>query len=292
LKEDLRACVAVPHHITAFFIPHVIDSDPLATGSLGAGLIVDPLAWSCYEPSAGALKGVLARVARLLSVKGGVRVYEPLPAMRGYGTSAAVSLSAALSIAVARGSSLLEAAQAAHVAEVGERTGLGDVLALWGASGPVAVRLAPGAPGLGVVDYIHAPPNIVAVTASKGEEATHSLLTRLRESDIAEAERALRRLQDSMSFEAFVEVATEFSGRTGWMQRLLGPTAGEALRLEGVLGGYAKKRVAVFLVESDRALDLAGLLEARGFEVRLHNLWRGAVPLVQWVPESQAPPWR
>jgi pantoate kinase len=292
LKGDLKVCVAVPHHITAFFIPHIDESNPLASGSRGAGLIVDPLAWSCYDPGASAPEGLLARVLKHLSASGGVSIFEPLPAQKGYGTSAAVALSTALSIASTRGTSLLEAAQAAHVAEVEERTGLGDVLALWGASGSVAVRLVPGAPGVGVVDYISAPPSLVVVTASRGEEGTPSLLSRIRREEVEEAERALRLLYKEMTFEAFVEAATSFSKRTGWLERLLGPAAHEALRLEGVLGGYAKKRVAVFIVEASRAPELAELLEARRFEVKIHNLWRGGGPLVRWVPASQAPPWR
>jgi len=292
LSGDLRVCVAVPHHITAFFVPHLDEHSPLASGSRGAGLIVDPLAWSCYNPDASAPEGLLARVFRILSAGGGVAIFEPLPARRGYGTSAAVALSTALSIASARGTSLLEAAQAAHVAEVEERTGLGDVLALWGASGPVAVRLVPGAPGIGVVDYIPAPPGLVVVTASRGEEGTPSLLSRIRREEVAEAERALKLLYEEMDFEAFVEAATSFSTHTGWLERLLGPVASKALGLEGVLGGYAKKRVAVFIVEASKAPELAELLEAGGFEVKLHNLWRGGGPLVEWVPAPQAPPWR
>ncbi|MEB2836645.1 MAG: hypothetical protein GSR80_001816 [Desulfurococcales archaeon] len=290
MPEDLVPCAAVPHHITAFFTPHWEPGDPLRTGSRGAGVVIDTLARACYGLGSGLEpNGPPARALRILGATPRASIHEPLPAARGYATSAAVTLAVALAASAARGASLLAAADAAHTAEVESRTGLGDVLALWSAAGGVAIRLRSGAPSVGLVDYLQAPPSLVLVTASRGEEGTPSLLARLSSEAVREAESRLERLSSEPSFEAFVKEATSYSLRVGWLKGLLGGYAERILSMEGVLGGYAKKRVAVFIVESDRAQDVASTLAAGGFDVRLHGFWRGGGPLVEWINPLQAP---
>jgi len=289
LSGSLVPCWAVPHHVTAFFTPYYA-GEPLLTGSRGAGIILTPLARVCYGAGSRPQEGPVARVLDILSAREPLSIHEPLPARRGYATSAAVTLAAALAVAAFRGGSLLAAAQAAHRAEVECKTGLGDVLALSSPAGGVAVRIEPGAPGVGRVDYIPAPPTLAVVTASRGEEETSSLLGRLSDREASEALNALRRLERDPTFDRFVEEATNYSLRVGWLRGLLGDVAAEILSMEGVLGGYSKKRVAVFIVERDRAADVADLLSRYGYEVRLHEFWRGGLRL-EWIYPEQAPPW-
>jgi pantoate kinase len=281
-------CVAVHHHVTAFFIPHTESGDPLTKGSVGAGLLIDPLTRVCVGRGSIPSEGPLARVLRIMGYEAPLVVHEPLPARRGYATSAAVTLGAALGVAALRGSSLLTAARAAHVAEVEEGTGLGDVVAIYGGGPGVAVRLQAGGPGVGLVDYIPAPPGVMTVSVSRGEEHTSSLLARYTSSQREAAERALRILVDSMTFDGFLEALDHYVRLTRPLERLGVPPR----PADGVIAAYAKKRVAVFLVEADRASDVAAALQRAGLRPFLHRPWRGGAPRVEWINPEHAPPWR
>jgi len=282
--EGLTPCSSVPHHITAFFIPHIVGGDPYKTGSLGAGLLVDPPARACFDPNAQRPEGPLGRSLELLGAPGGVRVWEPLPPMRGYATSAAVSLAGALAAAAALGRGLLAAAREAHRAEVEEKTGLGDVLAIWGGLGGVVVRLKPGAPGEGLVESLPVPPGLVVVTASRGETHTRSLLSSYGPREREAASAALRRIVRDASFEAFVEAVSSYVASVPSARP---PRPGGA----GVLVAYRKKNVSAYLVEADRVQDLYTQLSRDGFDVRVHRPWQGGAPVVEWINPLYAPPW-
>ncbi len=285
--RGLVPCVAVPHHITAFFTPYTDPQDPMERGSTGVGLVVGPLARVCYSTGPQPTGGPLRRVLEELDALAGVAVHEPLPAQRGYATSAAVTLAGALAAAAARGFNLLKAAKAAHVAEIVESTGLGDVAAIYGGGPGVAVRVKPGAPGVGVVDYIPAPPGLVVVTGSRGSEHTRSLLARYGRREAQASRKALGKVLESMSFEGFVEAVRYYTRET----RALEEVGFDSRGLEGVVVAYAKKRVVVLVVESDRVQDAVHALSSAGFEVRVHEIWHGGTPRVEWINPLQAPPW-
>jgi len=158
--------VAVPGHITCFFSLHYHD-DPLLTGSRGCGIVIDKGVITSIEIKGNekrietSIDGkafpcpVSASVAsKMLSIAGverGVEIRHELgvPMKQGFGTSGAgalgvaVGLNEALSLDLGMG----ELGRISHVAEVENRTGMGDVPAIL--RGGVVVRKREGAPGMG-----------------------------------------------------------------------------------------------------------------------------------------------
>jgi len=151
-----------PGHVTCLFVPRRHD-DPLRTGSVGAGVCVDKGARSLVEavPGDGRVTvNVNGRrspapvttmaVGRLIQGRRldvEVDTVLELPPGCGFGMSAAGSLSAAWALADALGLDERDALEAAHVAEVANGTGLGDVAGL--SAGGVEMRLREGAPPYG-----------------------------------------------------------------------------------------------------------------------------------------------
>ncbi|WP_460125216.1 GHMP family kinase ATP-binding protein [Stetteria hydrogenophila] len=284
-----RVCAEVPHHITAFFIPVVVEGDPLASGSLGAGLVVDPPARVCASPEGveaerlGATEGLAAK--RLGA--GGLRfeAHEPLPRARGYATSASLAVGVALVSAASLGLPVSRALEAAHAAEVEAGTGLGDVVAITSGGYGAAVRLKPGGPGVAVVDYLPPPGGLGVVVAEYGGMTTRELLSAYTERMRVEAERSLRRLEREMTFEAFLEEAQRFSTASGLAAALLGGEGVELVRrTPGLVGFYVKKRLAVLVVEEDRVHDAVEHLGSggRGFSLRLLSV-SGGGPRLRWL---------
>ena len=157
-----------PAHITGFFVIHE-EGDPLRTGSCGAGLSLDDGVVTEVFPSDR--PGVLlngrpddapttsAVVRALLGRPARVESRLAIPVGGGLGASAAGAASAALAAnaAFGLGRTMNELLAAAHVAEVQNRTGLGDVAGM--SSGGVEIRLRPGFPFL--VDRIPVPPTFI-----------------------------------------------------------------------------------------------------------------------------------
>ena len=265
-------CAESPHHVTSIFVPHPSTS-PLLTGSVGAGLVVEPRLRACLPGPSEPPTSTARRALALLGAEPSGSYLAPLPPGKGYAVSAASAVAAALASSSPRGKTgVLEALRAAHVAEVLERTGLGDVAAISCGVG-VALRLQPGAPGLGRVECIPVPRSI-GVIAAEAPGTMHT--SRLLSLDLLHrarglAERLLSAIFEERSVEAFARASTAFTQQLGLARRVLGERAAEALRrLPGLIGYYAKKRVALALVEEDRLGDaLEALGRVSGITVRL-----------------------
>jgi pantoate kinase len=176
----MRTKAFAPGHITGFF--EILDrpSDPLRKGSRGAGLSlslgvattvevfpsrtqsIDILLNRRRAPADTTLSAV-REVLRDLPFGVKVRSDVQLPVGQGLGMSAAgaLSVSLALSSALGRSSPLGRAGRAAHIAEVGSRTGLGDVAGAL--RGGWEMRVRPGLPPFGLVKRLRAPGMPVAV---------------------------------------------------------------------------------------------------------------------------------
>jgi len=273
-------CAASPHHITGVFAPHHAP-DPAETGSIGAGLAVEPRLRACLGPHAGGAPGVAERVAALLGAPGMAERLDlrtPLPPGRGYAVSAATAVAAALVLGAPLRRGYREALDVAHEAEVIESSGLGDVLAISCGVG-VVVRTSPGAPSLGRVECFQVP-GTVAVLAVEGPPLhTRSMLERLPSEAWDLARRLVERVAEERSVEAFAEAAYEFSRATGMLKWVL--DGREPPRVPGAIGFYAKKSVLVYLVESDRVGDAAAALRGAGLKPRLLEPSRGP-PTLWW----------
>ncbi|ABU81500.1 GHMP kinase [Ignicoccus hospitalis] len=221
--------VEVPLHVSGLWRP-VWRRSAISTGSLGAGVLLKP----------GAVCSPGGPRPPVPTALGEVRCKLPVPVGKGFATSAAIALASA----IFKYKSFVEAAARAHVAEVLNKTGLGDVMAIAYGRG-VAVRTEAGGPGWGRVESLEVPRKVFVVGFTvKGLFAdTPSMLSSL---DVREAfEDAWKALLDGFDFYSFLEAAEAFSARVGFL-KFVEP---RLLKLPGVMGGYVKKSAGVLFVE-------------------------------------------
>jgi pantoate kinase len=175
----------VPSHITGFFAAKRQD-DPKLSGSIGCGLCLDLGATTSVEASEETeilLNGMVSEapvtryvLKRLANKPVRVKTELDMPFGSGFGASGAGALGCAYALNDRFGLGLTanQAAEVAHVAEVTNRTGLGDVIAQ--NTGGLVVRLEPGAPGTGRIDRIPVPPLKVDYVV-RGPISTRDVLT-------------------------------------------------------------------------------------------------------------------
>ena len=275
-------CASSPHHVTSIFAPRT-SGEPLEAGSIGLGLAIEPRLRACLDgqlPDKQAISTV-ERVARLLGrpdLAVRVRVLTPFPPGAGYAVSAAAAIAGGLVIAGASQRGVAEALEAAHVAEILEKTGLGDVLAISCGVGLVA-RYKPGAPGRGKVECFPLPGSVSIVAFETGRMHTSRLVSSLPRSAEKLAAHLVERFLEERSLEFFLEASERFSRETGLLYMALGGR--DPPRVPGLLGFYAKKKVVVYVVESDRVGDAVEALARAGFEPRIIEASRGG-PRVWW----------
>ncbi len=189
-----------------------------------------------------------------------LRCRIPVPIGAGYATSAAISISYALS----QYDSFLEAISKAHTLEVMLKTGLGDVMAIAFGRG-LTLRVSPGGPGWGRIKSINVPTNVRVLTfETKGQWSdTPSMLSSITNYSIFDDLWTDFIAQPSL--EKFLNVAYEFTKFIGFNTRVIE----DVLKIEGVIGGYVKKSVALLVVENDKVEDVKDiLLRTKSSEVR------------------------
>jgi len=185
-----RAKAFCPGHVTGFF--EICPShNPLAMGSRGAGMCLSLGATSevsVDDSHRQAIKvlingrrsraDVTRAAIRLLIDNDRLRVEVStvldLPQGQGFGMSAAGALSTSLALAEIIGHTRQRAFEAAHISEIAEGGGLGDVSALH--RGGITIRRKPGLPPLGEVLRIDGEPEVVLATVGR-KMATKSVLS-------------------------------------------------------------------------------------------------------------------
>lgn len=165
-----------PGHVTAFFEICDLAEDPLMRGSRGAGMSLSLGAKSRVSVEEGEGKFISIRIndqecraettaSALARIMGDTEaaVYVDtrldLPMEQGFGMSAAGSLSASFALCSLLGISQEKAFEAAHLAEVCNHTGLGDIAGIQ--AGGVEIRLEPGLLPFGRAERIEATSDVV-----------------------------------------------------------------------------------------------------------------------------------
>lgn len=194
-----EAAAFVPCHITGFF--QILDqpTNPLYAGSKGAGVSlsrgvktivkvrkavknslqvkINGFASNSAEVSKHVADAFLSRFKQMNNFEIIVEHHADVPTGAGFGTSgaAALGLALVLNTVFGLGTSRIEVAQMAHMAEVECKTGLGTVIAE--AFGGVEIRVKPGAPGIGEIKNVPVPKDYVVACLTFGPLPTKKFLT-------------------------------------------------------------------------------------------------------------------
>lgn len=240
----MKVTAYCPGHITGFFLP-CIHHLPLHTGSRGAGMCVDRGVTTTLivEKGSGSAELFLngersdAPVMRTALGLMGAEEFDivvessvELPISSGFGMSAAGALSATLALAQVVGRTREEAFAAAHLAELTNGTGLGDVAALW--RGGMTFRRTEGLPPFGRIDRLAGRLSIVAGVVGPIVRTADVLADDERRLAIDRVGReCYRALVRNPTPSTFFRTSRDFTLQTG----LAGPSVIEALEtLEGL----------------------------------------------------------
>lgn len=259
------ARVFVPAHVTGFFSVHR-RSDPLATGSRGAGVTLTDGAMVTVRPSEQFALRVdgealtippVETVATELEATPAIDVELGAPLGAGFGISGAIALGTAFGInrVFETTRTANELVSIAHAAEVTAGTGLGDVVAQHRGGAPI--RLEPGAPGIGKLDSI--PDRRQIEYVSFGELSTIDVLSGDTDRIDHAGHAALQSLRETPTFEQFMRASREFSQDAGLETEQL-RTVIEDVEAAGGLAAMAMLGRTVFAID--------GGLSAAGYDPR------------------------
>lgn len=247
---DFLAKAYAPGHITGFFQIHE-HNDPHRKGSTGCGIVLnggvttEVKVGKSVEKTEIFLNGkkvegktTLTVVEMMTDEPVIVKSWAEIPVGCGFGASGAGALGTAYALngALSLNNTVKSLTEYAHVAEVVNRSGLGDIAAQ--SNGGVVIRLQPGGPEFGNIDRIPAPEARVFCIVL-GEISTGSVL-----SDEAAAGRinaagktAMSELLKKPTLENFMNQAKDFASKTG----LMSSTAQDVIEVAYASGGLASQ---------------------------------------------------
>jgi pantoate kinase len=280
-----------PSHITGFFEIRD-DRNPLYKGSVGGGIVLEKgcvteasldndfhqkgtkaeieIKINGVEEEANTTKYVVVTLAGKYEHELNVTVSTEfdVPVGAGLGASGAGALSTALALnrLLSLGMTVTEVAQIAHLAEVENNTGLGDVIAE--THGGVVIRKKPGPPGVGIIDTIpHERQKISYVVF--GTRATRAVLvddSMKRQINKAGRE-AMKELVRKPSLDDFMRVSRKFSLHSELISDKC-RDAIEAVEAEGYVASAAMIGDTVFVIgDSDALKEFGEVRESRISEV-------------------------
>jgi pantoate kinase len=247
---DFIAKAYAPGHITGFFQIHE-HNDPHRKGSTGCGIVLN--AGVTTEVKVGKsventeiflngkkVEGKTTRTVLDMMTDEPVMVksWAEIPVGCGFGASGAGALGAAYALnrALSLNKTVNSLTEYSHVAEVVNRSGLGDVAAQ--SSGGVVIRLHPGGPQFGSVDRIPAPEARVFCIVL-GEISTDSVLADEAAAGKINAagKAAMLELLKKPTLENFMHQAKNFASETG----LMSSTAQDVIEAAYASGGLASQ---------------------------------------------------
>jgi pantoate kinase len=226
----------VPGHVTGIFRIFDDDDNPLHCGSTGAGFSVTigtvtsvsavdhpsleiTTDYNKQRVDAKVTKSVIQRLTQEYerTMKVHVKHDSSLLSGAGFGASGAGALGTALALSHLLDSDIdyEKAAGFAHIAEIENHTGLGDVLSQ--TLGGLEVRMKAGGPGVGKIEKIQHHASLRVVLAGAPGLETSEVLTnpKSRERINRIGDKLITRIIDNRTIETFVECSREFSEEIG-----------------------------------------------------------------------------
>ncbi|MBU4076115.1 MAG: GHMP kinase [Euryarchaeota archaeon] len=282
MQSRTSARAFAPAHISGIFIIDM-KKDPLLSGSMGAGVCLEDGAVTSVrraEETTVKINGAVSEAATTLSAIQ-LLTNEPvlvetelsIPVSAGLGASAAGALSAALAVNEALSLDLTfnDLANAAHVADVKNRTGLGDVAGM--TCGGIDIRKHAGIPPVGRIDRIPCRNEIIS-WVSFGEISTRSVLSdEMNTKSINKAGRfRLKELIKKPTIDNFFRQSCEFAKQIDMMS----PKVRDAIEAVEAAGGLASQAMlgdTVFAINDNGALsEFVGVRKSRISHVGAHLL--------------------
>lgn len=301
-----------PAHITAFFTVHN-GVTPVKTGSTGAGICLDGGVSTSVtvEPSESMALTLFANGSPLDSptcmslfrnMTSGERPISAIakqesifPVNYGYGLSAASALSLGLALNRAMGLGLTrdQVGVHAHLAEVENMTGLGDVSAEL--AGGIELRDKPGAPGFGRAVRLSGGVGMAVISTPVMSFPTRTMITEKAYVDRINrhGRDALAAFSASMDLEDLMPISRHFWESVGLMN---GEMAGVVRQFEdaGILSPSAKKGLVFGVVPLDEVQKVAAALMSpkkpvvEGLPAKLRDPRSGRTLLISGIAKEGA----
>ena len=216
-----------PGHITCFFQP-VSSLDPLSAGSVGAGIRIDSGTTVTVKPASGkpvteidgvTVEGrIVRRVVETLDAGNqyDITVEHNLPVGQGFGMSAADAVAAAFCVCHITGKDISVGFRAAHIADLLEGGGRGDVAGIM-CKCRQPVRTVAGLPPFGKVRDSFVPIEKITLFTLGSPIDTKSILSdRDRVSKIRKAgAKAAEDYLKNISLKSLFDISNKFSEAAG-----------------------------------------------------------------------------
>ncbi|MCW3130578.1 MAG: pantoate kinase [Methanophagales archaeon] len=271
--KNIKTSSYSPSHITGFF--EICDNkNPLYKGSVGAGIVLEAgcvtevslnisqkgtkIEINGMEEEASTSKYVVESLTGKYKVGVMVSTVFDVPVGAGLGASGAGALSTAHAIneLLSLGMTTNEVAQIAHLAEVENNTGLGDVIAE--TYGGVVIRKKPGPPGIGIIDTVPHRRERISYVVFRKRSTKAVLLDDSMKRVINEAGRqAMKEMIRKPNLENFMLVSRKFSLHSEVISDKC-KDAIEAVDAEGKVASAAMIGDTVFVIGKSEALKEFG----------------------------------
>ncbi len=235
MKNELS--VFVPSHITGFF-EIIQNSNPLLKGSKGAGITLDEGVVTNTKIKDGngniiinvnnkedSLNTISKKTVKIILDRYNVNIQDydiyinhdsKLPIGAGFGTSAAFALGISFTLPKLMGIniSFKEAGEIAHLAEISQSSGLGDVISEM--FGGCVIRLHEGSPVKGIIDKIPITKPIYVITKTIGLLETKDIIENpIHQKHINQSGSILlNRLINNPSISNFMKLSRKFANDT------------------------------------------------------------------------------
>lgn len=289
-----------PYHISGFWVP-IKSKDPITTGSLGAGILLEPLITAqnnngkCHT-SVNGMCIPIDPVEFLIMEKKidniSVNIKSTIPLGAGGAVSAFASLVVSceflksLNLSPTTHEFILEASKLAHKAEVISMTGLGDVIAMV-TGGGLVLRTRPGAPGIGEATSINTRDNLIfTLGLIKNNLTTQQMLTSMWDKINTTGRRIYDEFLRKPDLETFLLLSRKFSKELGFLDKKLEENLNtkfkQLIAQGGIVEFFVKKSLLIIAHESsiseEVSQNLSGIvnrvlgiykLANRGFKIEL-----------------------
>ncbi|MDO9098035.1 MAG: pantoate kinase [Candidatus Methanoperedens sp.] len=263
MEQKNFAQAFAPAHISGIFVID-LKKDPILSGSMGAGICLEDGAVTKVCAAKETTVKINSAIAEAPTTLTAIKLLTSQPVLvettlsipigAGFGASGAGALSATLALneALSLNLTLKELACAAHVAEITNRTGLGDVTGQ--TFGGIVIRKKAGAPFTVDIDKLPCR-NTPISWVSFGEISTKSVLSDdMKKKSINKAGKSrLKELLKKPTLSNFFRQSCSFAKETGLMSPLV-MDAIEAVEAVGGLASQAMLGNTVFAINDNGAL--------------------------------------